>query len=132
MKTGEGQLHLGLDARHPKNPASRACFDQILQQRCLADSGLPAQDQGRTLPSSGAPQKVVQGFAFICPSEEDFRRPADTHHVSRVDATRDARPQPDPSGAWTKRGCARDLAILRPYLPTDTGAGVASRQEAEV
>ena len=45
MKRGEGEFHLSLHAGDVCHLASRRALGQILEQRSLADSGLPAQHQ---------------------------------------------------------------------------------------
>jgi hypothetical protein len=55
MQAGEGQLHLGLDARRPRHPAAAGLPDQVAQQRAFAHAGRAAHHQGPALP---APHRV--------------------------------------------------------------------------
>ena len=45
LQAGEGQLHLGLHTRGPRDPAAFGTLEQVSQQRRLADAGLAAQHQ---------------------------------------------------------------------------------------
>ena len=65
MQAGEGELHLGLDARDPGDAALRGLLGDVLQQRRLADPGLAAQDQHRALPRADALQQAVQHLALV-------------------------------------------------------------------
>ena len=64
MQAGEGELHLGLDARCPGDPASRGGGRQISQQCGLADSRLAAKDQHTALTSAHGHNEPIQRIAL--------------------------------------------------------------------
>jgi hypothetical protein len=44
LQPGERELHIGLHARRPSDDASRRLFDELLEQGCLADPRLAADN----------------------------------------------------------------------------------------
>ena len=58
VQAGEGQLRLRLDACRPDHPAAGRLAHQVLQQRRLADPGLPADHQGLADAASDAGRGV--------------------------------------------------------------------------
>src|SRR4051794_26064950 len=63
METGERQLDLGFHARRPPNPETRGLTGAVMQERRLADAGLPAQDEHSAL----APPDIVEEEVERCP-----------------------------------------------------------------
>jgi hypothetical protein len=59
MQRSERELHLGLNARRSREATSRRALQQVFQQRRLAGSGLPAQDQYLTLPRPDVPDQPI-------------------------------------------------------------------------
>ena len=70
MQAGEGELHLGLDARRPGDPASLRGGRQIPQQGGLADSRLAAEDQHTTLTRAHFRDELIQHVALAATVEQ--------------------------------------------------------------
>jgi hypothetical protein len=68
MQPGEGELHLGLDARDPGDATLGGLLGDVRQQRRLADARLAAQDLYRALPRTDALQLAVQRLALVAAS----------------------------------------------------------------
>jgi hypothetical protein len=70
MQSGEGELHLRLNARDPGDATLRGPLGDVLQQRRLADPRLAAQDLHRALPRADALQLTVQHFALVASTSQ--------------------------------------------------------------
>ena len=64
VQAGEGELHLGLDARRPGDPASLGGRRQVPQQGGLADARLAAQDQHPALARAHTRDESFQHVAL--------------------------------------------------------------------
>ena len=73
MQAGERELHLGLDARRPGDPASLRGCRQVPQQRGLADPRLAAQDQHAALARAHSRDESFQHVA-LADTVEQARR----------------------------------------------------------
>ena len=65
-----GELHLGLDARRPRDPEAGRAAGEMLEQRCLADPRLAAKNEHPTLPRSHAREQIVEDLALSSPSAQ--------------------------------------------------------------
>jgi hypothetical protein len=70
VKPGEHKLHLGLDARGAKHATAGGLFHQVVQQRTLADAGLPRQYQRPARTGAHAHQQLIQRRALAPPAEQ--------------------------------------------------------------
>jgi hypothetical protein len=70
VEAGEGQLHLGLDARGPGDPAPGRALGQVVQQRGLAHAGLASHDQHLALARVDAGQEPVQPRLLALPAPQ--------------------------------------------------------------
>ena len=70
MQAGERELHLGLDARRPGDPASLRGRRQMPQQGGLADSRLAAEDQHATLTRAHSRDESIQHVALAATVEQ--------------------------------------------------------------
>ena len=73
VQAGVGELHLGLDARRPRDPASRGGRRQVPQQRGLADPRLAAQDQHPALPRAHSRDEALEHVALSDTVEQPRR-----------------------------------------------------------
>ena len=73
VQAGERELHLGLDARRPGDPASLRGRRQVPQQRGLADPRLAAQDQHPALARAHSRDEPVQRVALADTVEQPRR-----------------------------------------------------------
>jgi hypothetical protein len=64
------QLHLGLDARCADDATSDRPLRQVVEERGLADAGLPAQDEHLTPSGACVHQHSVECRTFRCPAVE--------------------------------------------------------------
>ncbi len=80
VQPGEGELHLGLDARRPGDPASICGGRQVPQEGGLADARLAAEDQHMTPACADARDKSIEHVALADAVEQCFARhdPSDT------------------------------------------------------
>jgi hypothetical protein len=67
------ELHLRLDADRPGNVASGRMLHQILQQRALADPGLPAQHQRPARTRAHARHQLIQRRALAASAKQPPR-----------------------------------------------------------
>ena len=67
------ELHLRLDAGRPGNAAPGRVLHQILQQRALADPGLPAQHQRPARTRAHARHQLIQRRALAAPAKQPPR-----------------------------------------------------------
>ena len=67
------ELHLRLDPGRPGNAAPRRVLHQIVQQRALADSGLPAQHQRPARTGAQARHELIQRPALAAPAQQPAR-----------------------------------------------------------
>ena len=67
------ELHLRLAPRRPGNAASRRVRHQIVQQRALADPGLPAQHQRPARTRAHARHQLIQRRALAAPAKQPRR-----------------------------------------------------------
>ena len=67
------ELHLRLDPGRPGNAAPGRVLHQILQQRALADPGLPAQHQRPARTSAHARHELIQRRALAAPAKQPPR-----------------------------------------------------------
>lgn len=76
VQAGEGQLHLGLDARRSGEPATRPeSTRQVIQQSRLADAGLAAQYQHLARAGAQPGHEGVKGRALALPAAEFCGQP---------------------------------------------------------
>ena len=73
VQAGEGELHLGLDARRPGDPAALRGRRQVPQQGGLADPRLAAQDQHAALARAHSRDESLQHVA-LADTVEQARR----------------------------------------------------------
>ena len=73
VQAGEGELHLGLDARRPRDPASLRGRRQVPQQGGLADPRLAAQDQHPALARTHSRDESLQHVALADTVEQSRR-----------------------------------------------------------
>jgi hypothetical protein len=64
METGEGKLHLPLDAGSLRNPELRRGAERVFEQRGLADAGLAADDEDAAVPASCCLEQPIKGRAL--------------------------------------------------------------------
>jgi hypothetical protein len=64
VQAGEGQLHLGLDARRPCDLASHRSCRQVPQECGLADARLAAEDQHVTLARAHTRDQPIEHTAL--------------------------------------------------------------------
>ena len=93
MQAGERELHLGLDARRPGDPASRRGHRQVLQQGGLADARLAAKHQHPALARSHSGDEPIQLITLTPTTEQARRREIGDGH------TRDALSRPAQPGS---------------------------------
>jgi hypothetical protein len=70
VQPGERQLHLGLDARRPGDPAPRRSPVEVAQQRGLADARLAPHDERLAVAVPDVRHEPVQQLAFLLPPPE--------------------------------------------------------------
>src|SRR4051794_16000187 len=94
MQPRERQLHLRLDARRARDPASRRLLGDVVQQRGLADARFTAQDLHRALARPYPLQLAVERVAFGAPASQHLVTPRARRSVHYVQilgaATRDS------------------------------------------
>ena len=78
MQTRVCELHLGLDARRPRDPEAGRVTGKMLEQRCLADPRLAAKNEHPALPRSHAREQIVEDIALSSPSAQ-----RGLHHLSK-------------------------------------------------
>jgi hypothetical protein len=64
VEPGERHVHFRLDTRHPRDAAAGRALRQVIQQRGLAGSRLPAQDQDPALACPHIGDQPVQHLAL--------------------------------------------------------------------
>lgn len=64
VHSGEGQLHLGLNADYAQYPTTLRVVDDVLPQRRLADTGLAPQHKRLALARPNSRHEVVQRARF--------------------------------------------------------------------
>jgi hypothetical protein len=77
------ELHLRLDTRRSGDAASRRVRHQILQQRALADPGLPAQHQRPARTPAHTRHELMQRRALAAPAKHPPRRNGSRHCTRR-------------------------------------------------
>ena len=70
VHAGEGELHLGLDARRARDATARRPRREVVQQRGLADPRLAAHDQHATLARPHIRQQPVECVALATPAAQ--------------------------------------------------------------
>ena len=65
-----GQLHLGLDTRGPMNLELRRAAGETLEQRCLADPRLAAENERPTRTGSHSREQTVKDLKLSSPSAQ--------------------------------------------------------------
>lgn len=70
VQSGEGELHLGLDAPDLGDEASRGPLARVVQQGRLSHPGLAAQDQHRTSAGSDPLHQAIQCLALAVPTAQ--------------------------------------------------------------
>jgi hypothetical protein len=60
VQTGEGELHLGLDAGDPDDTTLRPVLGDVVQQGRLADSRLAAEHLHGTVSSADALEEAIE------------------------------------------------------------------------
>ena len=78
------ELHLRLDPGRPGDAAPGRVRHQILQQRALADAGLPAQHQRPARTSAHARHQLIQRRALATPAKQPPRRNNSHCHLRSV------------------------------------------------
>ena len=73
VQAGEGELHLGFNARRPGDPAPCGGGRHVLQQGCLADPGLAAQDQHPALAGAYTGDELIQRVALAVTVDQGRR-----------------------------------------------------------
>jgi hypothetical protein len=97
MQAGEGELHLGLHARRPRDPASTRGPRQVLEQRGLADARLAAQHQHPALARTHPRHEPLQHLAFAPTTDQTRRRGLrDVHGDVPLSGSRDRDPGSSP------------------------------------
>ena len=70
MQAGERKLHLGLDARRPRDPTFRRARGEVLQQRGLADTRLAAKDEDSAMAREDVVNRLIEGLALAPPTPQ--------------------------------------------------------------
>src|SRR4029079_17339985 len=79
-----GELHLGLDTGQPHDMATGRVGCEVVEQRCLADPGLAANDEHLTVSRACAGDHGVEGPALTAPAvQRSDTVPPKTHTSSR-------------------------------------------------
>jgi hypothetical protein len=73
LQTRVGELHLGLDSGRSGDGAPRRVLRQILQQRTLANPGLPTQHQRPAQTPAHARYQLIQRRALAAPANQPPR-----------------------------------------------------------
>jgi hypothetical protein len=83
MQPGERQLHLRLDPRGGRHPATRRPPGQVIQQRRLARTRLATHHQRPALTRPHSPQEPVQHLTFVAAAQQlqdaSSQRPVGSH-----------------------------------------------------
>jgi hypothetical protein len=64
MQTGEGKLHLGLDACRPNNPTPMILFGQLQEESGLAATRFATKNQNLALRRAHARNELIQQAAL--------------------------------------------------------------------
>jgi hypothetical protein len=94
MQTGEGQLHLRLDARRPDNPTSLGGCGQLQKECSLAATRLAAKNQHLTMTPAHVRNELTQHAALARAVEKLWRSPRCYEHAVTNDAIRRAKLAP--------------------------------------
>jgi hypothetical protein len=70
VEAAEGELHLGFDARGPRNQAVRRAVLDVVKEGGLADAGFASQHKRRAPAAPQLGQQVAEYSAFDCPAQE--------------------------------------------------------------
>jgi hypothetical protein len=68
MQSGVSELHLGLDARQPGDPAAGRALLQVVEQCGLANPGFASHDEHLTVPRPCARDQIVEDPALAAPA----------------------------------------------------------------
>ena len=60
MERGKSELHLRFDANHPSNMHVIRSSDRVVQQRCLADPGLAAENERAARAFANLAEKSIE------------------------------------------------------------------------
>ena len=75
VQSGEGQLHLRLDAGGAHDPTARRARRHVVQQRGLADAGFAMDDERSALTGSKGLDELFEHAAFGAASDQFHREP---------------------------------------------------------
>jgi hypothetical protein len=70
MQAGERKLHLGLDARGPRDAAFRPARGEVLEQRGLADARLATQDEYSAMARENTVDHLIEVLALAPPAPQ--------------------------------------------------------------
>src|SRR3954463_2017405 len=107
MHPGVGELHLRLDTHSARHPAARGVLGQVVQERRLAHTRLPAHHQGTALTCANSVDKLAEHVAFAAPApqlpsgppqagespsarQRHYAAPTPLRHAPRLGASRPA------------------------------------------
>ena len=84
MQTGEGELHLGLDAGRPDDLASLCSCRQVPQEGGLTDARLAAENQHVTLTGADTRDKAIEHAALADAVEQTGRSRVGIEHAAGI------------------------------------------------